>query len=77
MTYLTVVRHVRHWSKEMMLALVVLFVTIAFYCYFGDITFVKGWEEGIYKVFFRFFRFTLFSLPISVSGGTYLQVHCR
>jgi hypothetical protein len=40
-------------------ALVVLFVTIGFYFYFGDITFVKGWEEGIYKVFLRFFRFTL------------------
>jgi len=60
MTYLTVVRHVRHWSKEMMPALVVLFVTIAFYVYFGDITFVKGWEEGIYKVLLRFFRFSLF-----------------
>lgn len=41
-------------------ALVVLFFTTAFYFYFGDITFVKGWEEGISKVFFRFFRFTLF-----------------
>ena len=60
MTYLTVVRHVWHWSKEMMPALVVLFVTIAFYVYFGDITFVKGWEEGIYRVLLRFFRFTLF-----------------
>jgi hypothetical protein len=44
----------------MMPALVVLFVTIAFYVYFGDITFVKGWEEGIFKVLLRFFRFTLF-----------------
>ena len=59
MTYLGV-RHVRHWSKEIMPALVVLFVTIAFYVYFGDITFVKGWEEGIYRVLLRFFRFTLF-----------------
>ena len=66
MTYLTVVRHVRHWSKEMMPALVVLFVTIAFYVYFGDITFVKGWEEGIYKVLLRFFPVQPFSLPISV-----------
>jgi hypothetical protein len=60
MAYLTAVRHVRHWSKEMMPAVVVLFVTIAFYVYFGDIAFVKGWEEGIYRVLLRFFQFSLF-----------------
>jgi len=58
--YSAVIRHAHRWSKQIMPALVVLFVTIAFYFYFGDITFVKGWEEGIYKVFLRFFRFTLF-----------------
>lgn len=86
MTYLAVVRHVRHWSKEMMPALVVLFVTIAFYVYFGDITFVKGWEEGIFKVLLRFFRFTLllclslyillpvYRFIIDKLGGKFLQM---
>ena len=61
------VRSVRHWSKEMMPALLVLFFTIAFYMYFGDITFVKGWEEGSYRVLLRFFRFTLFlCLPLYI-----------
>ena len=86
MTHLTIVRHVRHWSKEMMPALVVLFVTIAFYVYFGDITFVKGWEEGIFKVLLRFFRFTLllclslyillpvYRFIIDKLGGKFLQM---
>ncbi len=60
MLHSALIRHLYYWSKQTMPALVVLFVTIAFYFYFGDITFVKGWEEGIYKVLFRFFRFTLF-----------------
>ncbi len=60
MLHSAIIRYARDWSKQIMPALVVLLVTIAFYFYFGDITFVKGWEEGIYKVFLRFFRFTLF-----------------
>jgi hypothetical protein len=67
-------------------ALVVLFFTIGFYFYFGDITFVKGWEEGIYRAFFRFFRFTLFlclsvyllipiyRFTIDKLGGRFLQM---
>ncbi len=73
-------------SKQIMPALVVLFFTVGFYFYFGDITFVKGWEEGIYRVFFRFFRFTLFlclslyllipiyRLTVERLGGRLLQV---
>ncbi len=60
MVHSAIFKHARRWSKQIMPALVVLFFTITFYFYFGDITFVKGWEEGVYKVFFRFFRFTLF-----------------
>ncbi len=61
------IRHVRHWTKEMIPALVILLFTIAFYVYFGDITFVKGWKEGTYKVLLRFFRFTLFlCLPLYI-----------
>jgi len=85
MVHPTIIRHVRHWSKEMMPALLVLFFTIAFYVYFGDITFVKGWEEGAFKVLLRFFRFTIsLCLPLYIlvpvytfivdrAGGSLLQ----
>jgi hypothetical protein len=51
-------RTVGHLSIEISPGLVVLFFTVLLSGIFGDLSSIKSWEV-IYRVFFRFFRFTL------------------
>ena len=51
-------RTVGHLSKKISPGLVVLFFTILSSGFFSNLSSIKGWEV-IYRVFFRFFRFTL------------------
>jgi hypothetical protein len=52
-------RTVAHLSKEISPGLVVLFFTVLLSGFFSNLSSMKGWEV-IYRVLFRFFRFTLF-----------------
>ena len=64
-------RTVGHLSKEIAPALIVLFVTVLFSGFFSNVSSIKGWEV-LYRVFFRFFRFTLLlCLPLYVLSPIY------
>jgi hypothetical protein len=66
MISLTGSKNLNHWSKEMGLPFLVLFVTIALSVFLGEFTFLKGWE-AIYMGFLRFFRLTLvLCLPLLI-----------
>jgi len=58
--------HLKSWTKDLAPALFILLFSVPLSLFVVDLTFAKGWL-GIYRLFSRFFRFTLFlCLPLSL-----------
>ncbi len=64
-------RGIHRWLKELLPALVVLFITLILSDFSSSLNLSRGWEV-LYRVFFRFFRFTLLlCLPLYAVSPLY------